>query len=153
MQRSRRTVLAAVPIVLAGCGRSFRDNSVPGGLSIENERDRTVTVSVSAARLPPKETAASGGPTPSPTPETPDASAVASPELTGEYEVQGGGNRGVSDYFPTAAHWAVEVVVDDDSGNRARIQLYEAIPGPTGADTIRILVGPDNVTARATTVD
>jgi hypothetical protein len=45
------------------------------------------------------------------------------------------------------------VVVDDDSGNRARIELYEAIPGPTGADTIRILVGPEDVTARATTVD
>lgn len=153
MQWSRRTVLAAVPVVLAGCGRSFRANSVPGGLFIENERDRSVTVSVSAARLSPQERTVSGGETPSPTPETPGASAVESPELTGEYTVAAGGTRGVPDFFPTAATWAVDIVVDADSGGRARIQVYDAVPGPTGADTIRILVGPENVTARATTVD
>lgn len=151
MQRSRRTVLASLPIFLAGCGRSFRENAVPGGLFIENRRSGRVTVSVRAARLPPQETAASGEATP--TPETPPATAVESADLTGEYAVGAGATRGVPDFFPEAGRWAVEVSVDEDSGNRARIQLYEAIPGPSGADTIRILVRQDDVTARATTVD
>ena len=153
MQRSRRTVLASLPVVLAGCGRSFRQNSVPGGLYIENRRRRRVTVTVRAARLPPQETAIGTEATPTDTPDTPPAEAVADPTRTGEYEVGAGGERGVPDFFPRAGRWAVEAVVGDDSGNRTRIELYTAIPGPTGADTVRIRVTPGDVTAQATTVD
>jgi hypothetical protein len=153
MQRSRRTVLASLPVVLAGCGRSFRQNSVPGGLFIENRRRQQVTVTVRAARLTPQETAAGTDATPTERPDTPPAEAVASPSLTGEYEVAAGTERGIPDFFPEAGHWALEAVVGDDDGNRTRIELYAAIPGPTGADTVRIRVSPGDVTARATTVD
>lgn len=153
MQRSRRTVLASLPVVLAGCGRSFRKNSVPGGLAIQNRRRRPVTVTVRAARLPPRGTAGDEGPTPTETPETPPAAAVEPPDLTGEYEVQPGEDRAVPNFFPDAGRWAVEAIVGDDGDNRARIELYAAIPGPAGADTVRIRVTPDGVTARATTVD
>lgn len=153
MQRSRRTVLASLPLALAGCTRTFRENTVPGGLYVENRRQQAVTVTVRAARLPPKETVADGEPTPTDTPETPPADAVGTPDQTGEYEVAAGSQRAVPDFFPTADRWAVEVVVGDDGGNRTRIELYAAIPGPAGADTVRIRVKPDDVTAEATTVD
>lgn len=153
MQRSRRTVLASLPVVLAGCGRSFRQNSVPGGLYLVNRRRRLVTVTVRAAKLPPKETAAGTEATPTETPGTPPAEAVNSPDVTGEHEVRPGTERGVPDFFPEAGRWAVEALVGDDSGNRTRIELYTAIPGPTGADTVRIGVTPGDVTAQATTVD
>lgn len=153
MQRSRRTVLASLPVVLAGCGRSFRENSVPGGLAIENRRKRRVTVTVRAKRLPPQETVVGTEATPTERPDTPPAEAVDDPTRTAEYTVRAGNERGVPDFFPRAGRWAVEVAVGDDSGNRTRIELYAAIPGPTGADTVRIRVTPGDVTARATTVD
>ena len=157
MQRSRRTVLAALPVVLAGCGRSFRQNSVPGGLYIQNSRQRAVTVSVRAALLPPKETSVSRGPTEAatatPTPETPAAEAVETPTKTGEYEVGAGESHGVPEFFEEAGRWAIETTVGNDSGNRTRVELYAAIPGPTGADTVHIRVRPGDVTAEATTVD
>lgn len=153
MQRSRRTVLASLPVVLAGCGRSFRQNSVPGGLYIENRRRRRVTVAVRAARLPPQRTPTDGEATPTERPETPPGEAVEEPSLTEEYAVGAGQERAVPDFFPRAGNWAVEAVVGDDSGNRTRIELYAALPGPAGADTVRIRVTPDDVTADATTVD
>lgn len=153
MQRSRRTVLASLPVVLAGCGRSFRQNSVPGGLYIENSRQQQVTVSVRAARLSSKGTAIGTELTPTERPDTPPAEAIDSPSQTGEYEVPAGGEHGVPDFFPEAGHWAVEATVGDDSGNRTKIELYTAIPGPTGADTVRIRVTPGDVTVEATTVD
>lgn len=151
MQRSRRTVLASLPVVLAGCSRRFRQNAVPGGLYIQNSRRRAVTVVVRAARRPPNRTAGDGGQTPTETPETP--AAVESPDQTGEYEVGPGDERAVPNFFPEAGRWAVEAVVGDDSGNRVRIELYAAIPGPTGADTVRIQVSENGVDVRATTRD
>lgn len=155
MKRSRRTVLAALPVVLAGCGRSLRENAVPGGLYLENRRRRPVTVAVNAALLPPPETAAAvDGATPSPTPETPAADAVAEPSLTGTYEVAANGTQAVQDFFPEAGHWAVEAVVEGDGEvGRARIELHAAIPGPTGADTVRLRIDGNSLTAAATTVD
>lgn len=157
MQRSRRTILAALPVALAGCGRSFRQNSVPGGLYIQNSRQRAVTVSVRATLLPPKETSVSRGPTEAatatPTPETPPGDALESPTKTGEYDVGAGENHGVPGFFEEAGRWVVEATVGNDGGNRTRIKLYTAIPGPTGADTVHIRVRPGNVTAEATTVD
>ncbi|MFB6220152.1 MAG: hypothetical protein ABEH90_01820 [Halolamina sp.] len=151
MQRSRRTVLAAVPTLLAGCGRSFRQNSVPGGLFIENQRDQGVTVTVKAAPLPPMETPVDG--TPSPTPETPADEVLESPTVSGTHEVAAGNDKGVPDFFPEAGRWAVEATVEDGGGGRARIELHAAIPGPTGADTVHIQVTPEGVTAEASTVD
>ncbi|WP_054583487.1 hypothetical protein [Halolamina pelagica] len=52
MHRSRRAVLASIPVALAGCGRSFRENTVPGGLHLRNRRGEPVTVSIRAAVLP-----------------------------------------------------------------------------------------------------
>lgn len=155
MQRSRRTVLAALPLVLAGCGRSFRENSVPGGLYFQNRRRRTVTVSVDAALLPPRGTDAAGRDgTPSPTPETPVADAVADPSVSGTYDVAGKEERAVPDFFPEAGRWAVEAVVEGNGAlGRARIELHAAIPGPTGADTVRLRLDADGLTAEATTVD
>ena len=147
MQLPRRGILAAVPTLLAGCGRSLRDNSVPGGLRIENRRSRAVTVSVSASRRPAEET---DGRTDSPTPETPTAFEDAS--LTGEYEVPADDTRAVPDFFPGGGQWAVEAVVDDQRGG-TRIELYASVPGPAGTDTVRIRVTPDGVTAEASTVD
>lgn len=155
MQRSRRTVLAALPLALAGCGRSLRENAVPGGLYLENQRQQAVTVSVEAALLPPQRGDAAGTEaTPSPTPETPVADAVADPNVSGTYEVSATDNRGVPDFFPEPGRWVVEAVVEgtDDLG-RARIELHAAIPGPTGADTVRLRIDGDGITAEATTVD
>jgi hypothetical protein len=155
MQRSRRTVLAALPVVLAGCGRSVRENAVPGGLYLENRRSQPVTVDVEAALLPTQETPAAGAEdTPSQTPETPEADAVAGPNVTGTYEVRANANRGVPDFFPEAGHWAVEAVVEGGGDlGRTRIELHAAIPGPTGADTVRLRIDEQGITAEATTVD
>jgi hypothetical protein len=157
MQRSRRTVLAALPVALAGCGRSFRRNSVPGGLSIQNELPRSVTVTVSAAQLPPTQTAASQE-TLSPRPETPIAEQVDPADVSGEYEVAANKQRAVPDFFPEPGRWAMEAVVDDgtdgDGGlGRARIELHAALPGPTGADSVEISITADGVTATASSVD
>jgi hypothetical protein len=155
MQRSRRTVLVALPALLAGCGRSLRPNSVPGGLFIENRRDSQVTITVQAAVLPPKETAIDE--TPSPTPETPGGDVVESPEVSGTYDVGGGEDKAVPDFFPRAGRWAVEAVLESEGTNtdfgRARIELHASIPGPTGADGISIEIDEDGLTAEASTVD
>lgn len=154
MQRSRRTVLAALPLVLAGCGRSFRENTVPGGLSIENRRRRAVTITVKAALIPSPETDAAGtAESATETPETPVEDAVADPSVTRTFDVGAAETRAVPDFFPEAGRWAVEAVVEGDDLGRARIELYAAIPGPTGADTVRLHVDRDGVTAEATTVD
>lgn len=154
MQRSRRTVLATLPLVLAGCGRSLRTNAVPGGLYIENRRQEAVTVSVEAALLPPSGTGDAGTDgTPTETPETPVSAAVADPSVSGSYEVGATKDKAVPDFFPEAGRWVVEAVLEDDGGlGRARIELHTAIPGPTGADTIRLRID-DGLTAKATTVD
>lgn len=155
MQRSRRTVLAALPLVLAGCGRSLRENAVPGGLYLENRRRRPVSVTVEAATLPPPETAAAGEETtPTATPETPEADAVADPSVTETFDVDANATRAVPDFFPDAGRWAVEAVVEGDGEyGRARIELHAAIPGSAGADTVRLRVDDEGITAQATTVD
>lgn len=155
MQRSRRTVLAALPLVVAGCGRSLRENAVPGGLYLENRRGRPVTVRVEAAMLPTPETPEAGDEaTPSPTPETPEADVVADPSVSGTYEVDANAERAVPDFFPETGRWAVEAVVEGDGDfGRARIELHAAIPGPTGADTVRLRIDGEGLTAEATTVD
>jgi len=147
MRHSRRAVLAAVPVALAGCGRSFRENTVPGGLHLRNRRGDAVTVSVRAAALPKDQP--EGG---TPTPATPQEAALESPDVTGEYRVQAGSSRAVRGFFPSPDGWAFEAVVDAD-GSRSRIELHAAIPGPTGADTMLVTVRDGGVTARATTVD
>lgn len=156
MQRSRRAVLAAVPVALAGCGRSLRDNAVPGGLHLRNRRSETVTVSVRAALLPERQTDGGDGAgvtdSPTATPATPRDAALDSPDVTGEYAVPAGDERAVPDFFPDPGRWGIEAVVDG-GGDRTRIRLHAAIPGPTGADTVVIRLTADGVTAEATTVD
>lgn len=152
MQRSRRTVLAAVPTLVAGCGRSLRDNTVPGGLFIENRRSQTVTVTVQATELPPKQTAVEE--TASPTPETPRDDVFESTEVSGTYEVPARQDKAVPDFFPRAGRWGIEAVVEGDGDiGRARIELYAAIPGPTGADTVEIRVGSEGLSAEASRTD
>lgn len=159
MQRSRRAVLAAVPAVaLAGCGRSLRQNTVPGGLDIRNGRSESVTVAVRAAVLPPLETESGGigGNDPTDTPATPRDADLESPDATGEYAVDAGGNRRVPDFFPRAGRWGVEVVLNPDSdaaADRTRIELHASLPGPTGADTLVVEVTNGGLRAEATTVD
>lgn len=155
MQRSRRAVLAALPVALAGCGRSLRANTVPGGLHLRNRRTDAVTVSVRAAVLPPLRTAGEGpgGPTVTATPETPTDELLANPDASGEYEVPGDGERAVPNFFPRAGRWGVEAVVVGGGGDRTRILLHAAIPGPTGSDTLVVTIDDEDVTAEATTVD
>jgi hypothetical protein len=155
MQRSRRTVLAALPLVLAGCGRSLRKNVVPGGLSLENRRQQAVTVTVEAALLPPQRTVgAEPEADPSPTPETPLAKDVADPTVSGTYELGAIDEHGVPDFFPEPGRWAVQALVEGDGElGRTRIKLHAAIPGPAGADTVRLLIDDGGLTAEATTLD
>jgi len=158
MQRSRRAVLASIPVALAGCGRSFRDNTVPGGLYIRNQRAEAVTVAVRAALLPPLGGGGGAGVTESPTatPATPRDGALDDPGATGEYAVEPEEERAVPDFFPEPGRWAFEAVVsfeDGSEGDRTRIQLHAAVPGPTGADTIVVRITDRGVAARATTID
>lgn len=156
MQPTRRAVLAAVPVALAGCGQSFRENPVPGGLQIRNRRRESVTVAVRAALLPDRG-ADDAAVTASPheTPSTPRDQSLEDPDATGGYTVAAEQNRAVSDFFPESGRWAFEAVVDaeDAEMDRTRIQLHAALPGPTGADTVVVRVTGRGVTARATTVD
>jgi len=147
MHRSRRAVLASIPIALAGCGRSFRENTVPGGLYLRNRRGEPVTVSVRATVLPEPQPGAATA-----SPSTPDDRSLADPDVTGEFRVQPHSERAVGAFFPSAGRWAFEAVIDDD-GDRSRIELHAALPGPTGADTMLVTVRERGVTARATTVD
>jgi hypothetical protein len=159
MQPSRRAVLAAVPVALAGCGRSLRDNTVPGGLDIRNRRGEPVTVSVRAALLPEPESGGDGaGITESPTatPETPRDADLEDPAASGEYRVPADGEHRVPDFFPRGGRWAFEAVVDAESGgdgDRTRIVLHAALPGPAGADTMLVTVRQRRVTVRATEID
>lgn len=159
MQRSRRAVLAAVPVALAGCGRSLRENAVPGGLHLRNRRTASVTVAVRAAKLPPLQTATDdgiGGATVTSTPATPRDADLDPPDATGEYTVGAGAERAVPDFFGEPGRWGVEVVLDPDAesaSDRTRIQLYAALPGPTGADSVIVEITDEGITAEATTVD
>lgn len=160
MQPSRRTVLAALPVALAGCGRSLRKNTVPGGLDIRNRRSEPVNVSVRAALLPDPESGGDGGvgitDSPTATPETPRDAALENPDATGEYRVPPTGERRVPDFFPRAGRWAFEAVVTaegGDDGDRTRIVLHAALPGPAGADTMLVTVKRQRVTVRATDID
>ncbi len=151
MHRSRRTVLAALPTLLAGCGRSFRENTVPGGLVIENELEQTMTVTVRASLLQPPETAQGG--TPVTTPETPPETVFESPDESGSFDVPASTENAIPDFFPSEGRWAVEAAIEDDGFGRTRIELHAAIPGPTGADSVIVTVDEDGVAAEATTVD
>lgn len=152
MQRSRRAVLAAVPVALAGCGRSFRENAVPGGVHIRNQRRKSVSVAVRAALLPERDSGAQASPTE--TPETPRDPVFENAAVTGEYTVAADTQRAVPDFFPEPGHWAFEAVVDaENETDRTRIELHAALPGPTGADSIVVRVTPEGTTAAATTVD
>jgi len=160
MQRSRRAVLAAVPAVaLAGCGRSLRQNTVPGGLHIRNRRSGSVTVAVRAGTLPPLDTGSGGGigeATPTEMPETPRDEDLEDPEASGEYTVDAGAERAVPDFFAEAGRWGVEAILnpeEESAGDRTRIELYTSLPGPTGADTVIVEVTNEGLTAEATTVD
>ena len=160
MQRSRRAVLAAVPVALAGCGRSLRENTVPGGLDVRNRRSEAVTVSVRAALLPELEENDGGGvgitESPTATPATPRDADLDDPAASGEYRVGPESERRVPDFFPRGGRWAFEAVVDAENagdGDRTRIVLHTALPGPAGADTMLVTVRQRRVTARATTVD
>lgn len=160
MQRSRRAVLAAIPVALAGCGQSFRENPVPGGLHIRNRRTEPVTLAVRAARLPELRENDNGGArlteSPTATPVTPRDAAFDPPDVTGEYELAPEEEHPVPDFFPQSGRWAVEAVLNLDSennGDRTRIVLHAALPGPAGADSIVIRVSNDGLTAEATTVD
>lgn len=147
MHRSRRAVLASIPVALAGCGRSFRENAVPGGLHLRNRRGEPVTVSIRAAVLPEPGAGAATA-----SPGTPDDRSLADPDVTEEFRLRPRSERPVGAFFPSAGRWAFEAVVDDD-GDRSRIELHAALPGPTGADTMLVTVRERGVTARATTVD
>lgn len=160
MQRSRRAVLAAIPVALAGCGRSLRDNAVPGGLHIRNRRTETISVAVRAAQLPELQENEGGGAgvteSPTETPATPRDEQLDPPDVTGEYEVEPDEEHAVPDFFPRPGRWAVEAVLNPESendGDRTRIVLHAALPGPAGADSVVIRVTDDGLTAEATEVD
>ncbi|MBP1985748.1 hypothetical protein [Halolamina salifodinae] len=159
MQRSRRAVLAAIPVALAGCGRSLRENTVPGGLQLRNSRSESATVAVRAALLPPLPSATDddiGEVTATATPATPRDADLDPPDATGEYTVEPGEERVVPDFFGEPGRWGVEVVLDPDAeaaSDRTRIDLYASLPGPTGADTVIVEITDDGITAEATTVD
>jgi hypothetical protein len=153
-------VLAAVPVALAGCGRSLRNNTVPGGLDIRNRRSEPVTVSVRAGLLPEPESGGGGGAgiteSPTETPETPRDDHLEDPEASGEFSVPADGERRVPDFFPRGGRWAFEAVVSaesGDDGDRTRIVLHAALPGPAGADTMLVTVRQRRVTVRATEID
>lgn len=159
MQRSRRAVLATIPVALAGCTRSFRENTVPGGLHLRNSRSESATVAVRAALLPPlpSETGDGiGAATATPIPATPRDADLEPPDVTDEFTVEAGRNRAVPDFFSEAGRWGVEAVLNPDAeaaSDRTRIQLYASLPGPTGADTVIVEITDDGITAEATTVD
>lgn len=158
MQRSRRAVLAAVPVALAGCGRSLRENTVPGGLHLRNNRSEPATVAVRAALLPTRSTATDGigDATATETPETPRDADLDPPDVTGEYTVEARGERAVPEFFGEPGRWAVEVVLVPESAgvsDRTRIELYASLPGPTGADSVIVEIGENGISADATTVD
>lgn len=152
MYRSRRTVLAALPTLLAGCSRSFRENKVPGGLLIDNGVEQDVTVTVRASLLLSPESPQAG--TPESTPETPRKTEFEQPDESGTYDVPASTQKAVPDFFTREGRWAVEAAVEDDGDfGRTRIELHAAIPGPTGADSVIISVDEDGVAAEATNVD
>lgn len=159
MQRSRRAILAVIPVALAGCGRSLRENAVPGGLHLRNRRSESATVAVRAARLPPLRTSTDdeiGGATATETPVTPRDADLESPDATGEYTVEAGAELAVPDFFAESGRWGVEVVLDPDAdaaSDRTRIELYASLPGPTGADSVIVQITDDGIAAEATTVD
>lgn len=152
MQPSRRGIVrgvAAAFVGLAGCGRSLRENSVPGGLMLRNKSAGDVTITVRAALRPqPTDTVTS---TPTATDRT--ATPLERPELTETFAVDAGSQLAVPDFFPRAGEWAVEAVVDGRMG-QTDIELHASIPGPTGADTVVVTVLPGGrVDAEATQVD
>ena len=159
MQRSRRAVLATLPAVaLAGCGRSIRQNTVPGGIEIRNRRTESVTVAVRAAVLPPLETGGGGigVATPTETPVTPRDEDLEDPDASGEYVVDAGATHAVPDFFTRAGRWGVEAVLNPDEegeGERIRIELHTSLPGPAGVDTVIVEATNEGLTAEATTVD
>jgi|AntRauTorcE11898_2_1112593.scaffolds.fasta_scaffold03387_4 hypothetical protein len=159
MQRSRRAVLATIPVALAGCGRSLRKNTVPGGLHIRNSRSESATVAVRAALLPPLPASSDngvGGATATPIPETPRDADLEPPDVTDEFTVDAGQKRAVPDFFSEPGRWGVEVVLDpgaESAMDRTRIELYASIPGPAGADSVIVEITPGGITAEATTVD
>lgn len=156
MQPTRRSVLVGTGTLLAGCGRSLRENSVPGGLELTNRRKSPVTVEVRASRragvpdgsIGSSQTSITSATT---TLETPES--VESPDVAGEYEVPAGDQRAVPDFFPEPGRWVVEVVVADQTA-RTRIELVASIPGPAGIDTVLVSAHPGGrVSAEATQVD
>lgn len=156
MQPTRRSVLVGTGALLAGCGRSLRENGVPGGLELHNRRSSPVTVGVRASRRADDSDDSTGSPQTATarattTPETPES--VESPDVTDEFEVPAGDQRVVPDFFPEPGRWVVEVVVADQTV-RTRIELVASIPGPAGIDTVVVTARLDGrVTAEATQVD
>lgn len=159
MQRSRRAILAAVPVALAGCGQSLRENTVPGGLDIRNRRSGSITVAVRAAVLPELRTEGGDGvgqDSATSTPVTPRDADLEPPDASGEYTVAAESALTVPDFFSRAGRWGVEAVLNPDAEAAAdwtRIELFAALAGPTGADTLVVEATADGLTARATTVD
>lgn len=147
---SRRGLLRAAAVgglgALAGCGRSVRRNSVPGGLELLNRRPDPVTVSVRATTVEEVETPS--GDDAEPTPR-----AIDPVVLEGTYDVDPRTERAVPNFFPGGDAYLVEAS-EGGATDRTALRLYDSVPGPAGADTVivRLREGGE-LTAMATKID
>ncbi|QLG26368.1 hypothetical protein HUG10_01890 [Halorarum halophilum] len=145
---SRRRVLrgaaAGVTATLAGCGRSLRANTAPGGLELVNDRATPASVVVRAALVPD----ATGTPDPASTPVPVEEAAV-----QGRFSVPGNATRYAPRFFPEPGRYVVEASADG-ARHRTSLELYRSLGGGgVGVDTAVIRLVPDGVRVDATGVD
>lgn len=145
--QSRRSLLASLSVAgLAGCGRRFRNNPVPGGLELRNRGEDPRTVSVTAAVVPGPQETPQDADTPTPEP---------SPAATDVFSVAGDETRAVPDFFPEGAAFRVTATVaGTEASAELFVRLYDSIPGPAGVDTVFVTVTPEGgVALSASEVD
>ena len=129
---------------LAGCGRSLRANTVPGGLELVNDRATTASVVVRGSLVPDGE----GTPDPASTPVPAEEVAV-----QGRFSVPGNATRFAPRFFPEPGRYVVEASTDG-ARNRTSLELHRALgAGGVGADTAVIRLVPDGIEVGATEVD
>lgn len=147
-RRLLRDASAAAMAGLAGCGRSFRRNSIPGGLDLRNTDDVAHELTVRATTVEELETPPpSGDEEPKPRPIDPVVA-------EGTYDLAPSTQRAVPDFFPEAGNYLVEATLPEGASARAKLRLYDSLPGPAGADTVIVRIGGDgSLSAMATQVD
>lgn len=139
MGRSRRATLRTIAVgtgALAGCGRTLRSNTAPGGLDIRNDRATRATVRVRAVRRRDEGLFTTATPRGTPT-TVPDDAAV----YAGEYRIDADGRRIVTDFFAEGGRYFVDIT-DGSARAFTEIELFDTATG-AGADTVivRLLAG------------